>query len=66
MNKPKEIHKQVEIGRLIIVFSWRDKDLLWGRFGGGWNWHVGFQAGGKTLIIFLLVCSLRFEWRKKS
>lgn len=35
---------------------------LFGRFGGGWNWKLGFQAGGKTLIISLLVFSIRVEF----
>lgn len=32
-----------------------------GRFGGGWNWKVGFQIGGRTLIISLLIGSIRIE-----
>lgn len=34
---------------------------LMGRFGGGWNWVLGFQASGPTLILNLLVVSLRID-----
>ena len=26
-----------------------------GRFGGGWDWAMGFQAGGRTLLLNLLI-----------
>lgn len=34
-----------------------------GRFGGGWQWKVGFQAsaGFKTIIINLLVFSVQID-----
>ena len=47
-----------------IKFQYREKNNLWGRFGGGWNWKLGFQAGGSSLIINLLVMTISF--RKKS
>ena len=28
-------------------------DTFGREFGGGWNWELGFQAGGKTLILNL-------------
>jgi len=33
----------------------------WGRFGGGWNWCLGFEIGGTTLVLNLLICSVRLE-----
>lgn len=36
-----------------------------GRFGGGWNWSVGVQAGGRTLILNLLVVSVRIDRRPR-
>jgi hypothetical protein len=33
-----------------------------GRFGGGWNWQVGIQAGGPSVLIHLLICTLRFDF----
>lgn len=34
-----------------------------GRFGGGWQWKLGFQAnsGFRTIIFNLLVFSIRVE-----
>lgn len=57
----KRINKKTKMGRLRIVFDFVSKDCFMGRFGGGWDWKVGFQAGGKTLILNLLIFSLRFE-----
>lgn len=67
LNKatPKlEINKYWEIGKLRIDFKWRSKKNFWGRFGGGWNWQLGFQAGGNTIIFNLLICSLSFYLKK--
>ena len=49
------LFKEVKIGRIKIQVEWRKKSNFWGRFGGGWNWHVGIQAGGRSIIISLLV-----------
>lgn len=53
------------IGRLRVKWEWRSKHCFWGRFGGGWNWKVGIQAGGSSMIVELLVCSLRFDVEEK-
>ncbi len=69
LNKlfPKmEITKHVRVGKLHITFEWRSRKNLWGRFGGGWNWKLGFQASGHTLILSLLVCSLTFYLKTKG
>ena len=55
-----------DIGRLHIAYNWRSKKNLWGRFGGGWNWVLGFEAGGKTLAFQLLIARLSFSWTKPS
>lgn len=52
-------------GRWAIKYERRSKDNMWGRFGGGWNWKVGFQAGGSTVIIDLLVASIRISRVRK-
>ena len=57
-EKRREIVKQWSIGRASFVFQCRSSKCLWGRFGGGWNWKLGFQVGGSTVIVNLLVCSL--------
>ena len=56
-----EIRKQTQIGRLKMTFRWRSKKNPMGRFGGGWDWELGFQVGSRTTIVNLLVCSLRFD-----
>lgn len=53
--------KQKQIGRCVITLN-HDSPRGWDRFGGGWNWKLGFQIGGKTLIVNLLVCYVRFDW----
>lgn len=53
------------IGRLLFKLSWRNAKGFMGRFGGGWNWKLGFQAGGRSLIISLLVMEFSIYIRKK-
>ena len=60
----KRIKREIKIGRLRIVFNFVSKGCFMGRFGGGWNWKVGFQAGGRTLIFNLFIFSLRIEVSK--
>ena len=45
-----------------IKYRHRPSDSLMGRFGGGWQWSLGFQLGAHTLIVNLLIFSLRIEW----
>ena len=63
-TKTLEIRRKWAVGRLEVTFSWRSKKNPMGRFGGGWNWQLGFEAGGSTIIVTLLVCSVRFHWKK--
>lgn len=35
------------------------------RFGGGWQWCVGVQVGRRTVLVNLLVCSLRLGPRPR-
>ena len=62
----KRIQKEIKIDRLRIVFNFKSKDCFMGRFGGCWNWKVGFQAGGRTIIFNLLVFSVRFEVQRRK
>lgn len=34
-------------------YGWRGTDGM-GRFGGGWNWCLGFRIGGSSIYIELL------------
>jgi hypothetical protein len=55
-----------QYGRYLFQYSHRSKENLMGRFGGGWNWNLGFQASGSTLILNLLVASLRITKQIKE
>lgn len=49
-------------------WPWQPRKEHWfpmGRFGGGWNWNLGFQAGGRCIIFNLLWGSIRITWGKK-
>lgn len=41
-----------------IKYGWRGTPGM-GRFGGGWNWKLGIQWGGSSVIIDVLVGSIR-------
>lgn len=60
------VHKEIAIGRLSIVLDWRSKKSFMGRFGGGWNWKLGFQASGRSFILSLLVLDIVFRYRAKE
>ncbi len=61
-EKKVEITKTWKFGRVSLTFNWRSKKNLWGRFGGGWNYNLGFQCSDWRDIIFnLLIFSLRFK-----
>jgi len=62
----KRIRKSWKIRRLTIIFEHKDKKEPMGRFGGGWNWELGFVAGGGSLILNLLISSLRFDLKRKE
>ena len=64
LNKlwPKEeIFKEWSLLGIEIRFRWRSKNNLWGRFGGGWNWVLGFKVSGRTISLQLLICTLTFH-----
>lgn len=55
--------REFSLGRLKVNPSMRGTKCM-GRFGGGWNWSLGFVAGGSTVIFNLLVMSVRVSWNK--
>ena len=61
----REINKELTIGKVHISFRWRSSKALWGRFGGGWQWAVGFEASKRTLLLNCLIFSLMF-WRDNN
>jgi hypothetical protein len=55
--------------KLTIRVDRRPSTDLWGRFDwklGFFGGELGFQAGGKTLIVSLLTFSIIFDWEKKK
>lgn len=50
---------------LVVTVRQRRHDAPGGRFGGGWQWAVGAYGGGRTLIVNLLVLSIRFELERE-
>ena len=54
------------IGRLEIFVSMRSKNNAWGRFGGGWNWKLGLQAGGRTVVISFLIIEVMLSVKRKK
>lgn len=44
-----------------INVHWRHPHYSFGRFGGGWNWELGFQWGGGTLLINCLTFTIRIN-----
>ncbi len=55
------VRRDWQWGNYKFSYQRRLKRNSWGRFGGGWNWKLGFQAGGSTIIFDLLVASLRIS-----
>ena len=49
------------VGNVCVVYNHRSSDEHMGRFGGGWKWKFGFQSGGRTLLLNLLFCTVRFD-----
>ena len=64
MEKKRQVVKHIRLGWIRFRFQWRSARNLMGRFGGGWNWRLGFQAGGHTLQLHFLVFSLTFSVEK--
>jgi hypothetical protein len=59
-----DIRYTSKIGPLGVKFSWRSSKG-WGRFGGGWQWKIGVQAAGRTVLFSLLFCELILTWGKQ-
>lgn len=67
LNKPereRKVYKKIKLGKLNISLDWRSSKCLWGRFGGGWQWALGFETSKRTLLLNCLVFSIMI-WREK-
>jgi hypothetical protein len=49
-----------------ITYTHRSPNTVMGRFGGGWQYHIGIQLFGnfKEIIIFLFICYIRISFNK--
>ena len=59
-------NKKFKLWKLEITITWRSKKSLMGRFGGGWNWELGFQSSRTTIIFNLLILSVRIYLNLKD
>lgn len=53
------------IGRWEFRATARSSNSPMGRFGGGWQWKVGVQWGGSTIIFSLLIMEIIIRKAKK-
>jgi hypothetical protein len=48
-----------------VSFSYRSSKRWMGRFGGGWNWALGFKVGSTCLLLECLVFQIMISKRAK-
>ena len=66
LERKQEIRKVFHISKFRITFHWGDKNSMWGRFGGGWQWSLGAEFSGKTLLLNCLVFSVMIHQERKQ
>ena len=49
-------------GWACVTIEQRKANNFTGRFGGGWQWKLGIQASGSTVIISLFVMEISITW----
>lgn len=57
----------MQVGQLRLAYSHRPPSAPMGRFGGGWQWKMGVQAGRLsrqrgTVLLALGISELRVSW----
>lgn len=52
------IDRSWTFGRWKVHVRWRRGDGIMGRFGGGWQWELGVQVGGSTVLFNLVFLSV--------
>jgi hypothetical protein len=62
-----EIDKRWKLGRIKIRFHYRSANHFWGRFGGGWQWELGFRASSwRSINLMLLIAELSIHIPKEA
>jgi hypothetical protein len=64
LENKKEFYKKITFGKLNISLRWRSSKCFWGRFGGGWQWALGFEMGSRTINLNCLIFNILI-WREK-
>lgn len=64
LEKERGIYKKVKVGKIGFSFEWRSSKCMWGRFGGGWQWALGFEASKRSLLLNCLIFSVMI-WRER-
>lgn len=63
-NSKYRINKKWRVKRIEVGFSIRSSKCPFGRFGAGWNWKLGIQIGGRTILISLIIAELMLSIKK--
>lgn len=50
--------------KTVETYGWRSGYL--GRFGGGWRWKFGIAIGGNTILLDVLIGSVRIDFSRKA
>jgi hypothetical protein len=58
--------RRAHVGRLTITYTHRRPGDFMGRFGGGWNWKLGFQTNNETIMLSLLTFSVSLSRPSKT
>jgi hypothetical protein len=58
---PEPFEKKWQWGRLKFSYEHRSSKEFWGRFGGGWQYKIGVDIGSSTVLIHLVVSTLRID-----
>ena len=48
------------------TWPWQKSNSIMGRFGGGWNFNLGIQVGGTTVLLNLIWGSIRITFKEKK
>lgn len=61
-----KFRKVVQFGRWKIRAEMRSKNGWMGRFGGGWNYKLGIDVGGRTVLINLFIMTIAVSRLEKE
>jgi len=61
LNENPLPEKIIKFGCFEVKYEHRSPKRYWGRFGGAWDWELGFQYSSGTPILNILVFSIRID-----